>query len=51
MAEQTGQEKTEQPTGKRLEDARQKGQVPRSRELTTVLVLIASAIALFIMGS
>lgn len=51
MAEQTGQEKTEQPTGKRLEDARQKGQVPRSKELTTVLVLIASAIALFIMGS
>lgn len=50
MAEQTGQEKTEQPTGKRLEDARQKGQVPRSKELTTVMVLIASAIALFFMG-
>ncbi|GLP99879.1 MAG: flagellar biosynthesis protein FlhB [Pseudomonadota bacterium] len=51
MAEQTGQEKTEQPTGKRLEDARQKGQVPRSKELTTVMVLVASAIALFFMGS
>ena len=48
---QNGQEKSEQPPGNRLADARQKGQVPRSRELTTVLVLIASAIALFIMGS
>lgn len=50
MAEDSGQEKTEQPTAKRLEDAREKGQVPRSRELTTVMVLIASAIALFFVG-
>jgi flagellar biosynthetic protein FlhB len=50
MAEESGQEKTEEPTGKRLEDAREKGQVPRSRELTTVLVLIVSAVTLFFMG-
>lgn len=50
MAEDSGQEKTEQPTAKRIEDAREKGQVPRSRELTTVMVLIASAIALFFVG-
>lgn len=50
MAEDSGQEKTEQPTGRRLEQAREKGQVPRSRELTTVLVLIASALALFALG-
>jgi len=50
MAEESAQEKTEQPTAKRLEEAREKGQVPRSRELTTVLVLIASAVALLFMG-
>lgn len=50
MAEQSAQEKTEEPTAKRLDEAREKGQVPRSRELTTVLVLIASAVALMFMG-
>jgi flagellar biosynthetic protein FlhB len=50
MAEESGQEKTEEPTAKRLEEAREKGQVPRSRELTTVLVMILSAIALFFVG-
>ncbi|GAB4296354.1 MAG: flagellar biosynthesis protein FlhB [Methylophaga sp.] len=50
MAEESGQEKTEQPTAKRLDEAREKGQVPRSRELTTVLVLILSAVTLFFIG-
>ena len=36
MAEEgeNGQEKTEQPTSKRLEQAREQGQVPRSIELS-----------------
>jgi len=50
MAEEQGQEKTEQPTEKRINDAREKGQVPRSKEFTTVLVLIASAAAMMIIG-
>ncbi len=50
MAEESGQEKTEQPSAKRLNDSRQKGQVPRSREFTTVIVLIASAIAMLFIG-
>lgn len=50
MAEESGQEKTEEPMGKRLEEAREKGQVPRSRELTTVLVMILSAVTLFFVG-
>jgi flagellar biosynthetic protein FlhB len=50
MAENAGQDKTEQPTGKRLNDAREKGQVPRSKEFTTVIVLIASAVAMFFVG-
>ncbi|HLF11934.1 MAG TPA: flagellar type III secretion system protein FlhB, partial [Gammaproteobacteria bacterium] len=36
-------DRTEQPTGKRLEDARRRGQVPRSRELSMALVVLAGA--------
>ncbi len=50
MAEQTAHEKTEQPTPKRLKDAREKGQVARSRELTTMVVLLASAAAILLIG-
>lgn len=51
MAEQdSAQEKTEEPSAKRLQEAREKGQVPRSQELTTVMVLMASAAAMFIVG-
>jgi len=45
-----GQEKSEEPSAKRLQDAKQKGEVPRSRELNTTLVLMAGAIGLLIMG-
>ena len=44
-------EKTEDPTPKKLEDARKKGQVARSRELSTALVLIFSAVAFLLVGS
>jgi len=50
MAEESGQEKSEEPSAKRLNDAREKGQVPRSKEFTTVLVLIASAVAMMFVG-
>ena len=40
-AQQT--DRTEQPTSKRLDDARRRGQVPRSRELTMTLVVLAGA--------
>ncbi|MCP8689408.1 flagellar biosynthesis protein FlhB [Marinobacterium sedimentorum] len=47
MAEETGQEKTEEPTPKRIREAREKGDVPRSKELgATVLLLAAAASAL-----
>jgi flagellar biosynthetic protein FlhB len=39
MAEQTDQEKTEQATSKRRQDAREKGQVAKSREMASVAVL------------
>lgn len=44
MAEDSDEEKTEDPTPQRLEKAREEGQVPRSRELTTFL-LLATGIA------
>lgn len=51
MAEnEDGQEKTEQATPKRLEEARKKGQVPRSRELTTMAMLLMAAISMTVMG-
>lgn len=39
-------EKTEQPTEKRLRDAREQGNIPRSRELATVAVFGAAVIAI-----
>jgi flagellar biosynthetic protein FlhB len=45
-----GQEKTEEATSKRLEEARKKGQVPRSRELTSMAMLLVGAVSLSLMG-
>lgn len=44
------QERTEQPTPRRLEEARNKGQVARSRELATTALLLAGAAALILSG-
>ena len=51
MAEESDLEKTEEPTGRRIEQAREKGQVPHSRELGTFLVLIVAGAAFWMMGS
>lgn len=50
MAESDGQERTEQATPKREQEAREKGQVPRSRELGTVAALLAAATGFMTMG-
>jgi flagellar biosynthetic protein FlhB len=50
MSESAG-EKTEQPTAKRLEEALNKGQIPRSREVQTVFVLMGALMALRFTGS
>ena len=44
------QEKTEEATPRRLDKAREEGQVPRSRELTTFLMLLGGVIGLWSMG-
>ncbi len=52
MAEENkdGQEKTEQPTPKRRLDARKKGDVPRSKELTTSGVMLTASASLLVLG-
>jgi len=50
MAAETGQERTEQATPKRLREAREKGQVPRSKELNSMALLMAGAGGFLLMG-
>lgn len=52
MAEESedGQEKSEEPTARKLEKAREDGQLPRSKELSTSVVLIVGALTLVAMG-
>ena len=51
MAEETGAEKTEDPTAKKLQNAKEKGQVARSAELPAAAVTIGAVLVMFMMGS
>lgn len=51
MAEDSGQERTEEPTSKRLEESRKKGEIARSRELNTFVVLLTGAAGLMLFGA
>lgn len=50
MAEDTGQERTEQPTPRRIQQAREKGQVPTSRELNTMLAMLIAGAGIMLIG-
>ncbi|WP_433736622.1 flagellar biosynthesis protein FlhB [Pseudomonas putida] len=51
MAEsESGQDKTEDPTEKKKKDAREKGEIARSKELNTLAIMLAGAGALLIFG-
>ena len=51
MADQdSGQDRSQDATAKRIEDARKKGDVPRSKELNTVLMLLASLVGFATLG-
>lgn len=50
MAEESDLEKTEAPSPRRLEQAREEGQVPQSRELSTFLVTVTGAATLLLLG-
>ncbi|MGQ5487393.1 flagellar biosynthesis protein FlhB [Thauera sp. ZXT1-4] len=51
MAEESDLEKTEAPSPRRLEQAREEGQVPQSRELSTFLVTVTGAATLLLLGN
>ena len=52
MSEQDStEEKTEEPTAKRLEKAREDGQVARSQELSVAAMMIGIAIFMYLFGS
>ena len=50
MAEEFSGEKSEQATPRRREEARKKGQVAKSREIPSVLVLMTGLLVLFLIG-
>ncbi len=50
MAEESDLEKTEPASARRLEQAREEGQVPRSREVGAFVILIVAATAFWLMG-
>jgi flagellar biosynthetic protein FlhB len=51
MADESFGEKSEAPTQRRIEEARERGQVPHSVDLTAALILLASMAALYFSGS
>lgn len=51
MSEQNDQEKTEEPTGRKLEKAREEGDIVKSQEVNYWFVMMGGAIAVGLMGS
>ena len=48
MADQDDSEKTEEPTGKKLADARRKGNIPKSQEIDSVVSLVGLLFSLIV---
>ena len=48
--EQSAQERSEEPTAKRLDESRKKGQVARSRELNTFFVVVGGLTFILLLG-
>lgn len=51
MSEESNEEKTEEPTPRKRQELREKGEVAKSRELPSVAVLLSSLMALTFFGS
>lgn len=51
MADDSDLDKSEQPTDSKLKKAKEKGQIPRSRELTSLIILLVSILLFWMMGS
>jgi flagellar biosynthesis protein FlhB len=50
MSESDQQERTELPTQKRLDEARRRGDIPRSRDLSSAAVMITGGVAIYAMS-
>ena len=50
MAQESGQERTEEPTPKRQADSKKKGQIARSRDFNTMAIVALAAAGLLVMG-
>jgi len=50
MADESDLEKTEQPSARRIEQAREEGQIPQSRELAGFLLLLVGVVVLMVLG-
>ncbi len=50
MAEESDLEKTEEPSARRLSQAREEGQVPQSRELSTFLITMTGVASIWVLG-
>ncbi len=50
MADEDDSQKTEEPTGKRVSEAREKGQVGKSREIDHWMMLLAITLVIFMFG-
>lgn len=52
MAEnEDGSEKSEEPTDKKIRESREKGQIPRSKELTTLLMTLSAGVFFLFYGA
>ena len=51
MADDSDLEKSEQPTDSKLKKAKEKGQIPRSRELTSLIILLVGIMLFWIIGT
>ena len=50
MAESDDSQKTEDPTGRKLQDARDQGQVARSQEVNNLLMILALTLSVVMFG-
>ena len=50
MSEHDKQSKTEQPTAKKRQEAREKGKIPRSKELSSTVTLMGAMVTLYATG-
>ncbi|WP_279084621.1 flagellar biosynthesis protein FlhB [Gilliamella apis] len=51
MADDSDLDKSEQPTDSKLKKAKEKGQIPRSRELTSLIILLVGILLFWVMGT